>query len=330
MMNEVPLTLAISPYDHVEDLVTGRIVPEGIKLTALTLPVEEIFFRFLKHREWDVSELSFGKYASLISQGDTSLTAIPVFPSRIHRHSSVYVRRDGKVRTPQDLAGKRIGLPEWAQTAAVYSRGFMAHQYGIDLAGIDWVQAGVNEPGRVEKVALKLPPGIRLTPAPEKSLSRMLVEGEVDAVLSAHAPDCFEEGHPNVRRLFEDYMTVEAEYYRATGIFPIMHVLALKRSLLDTQPWIAMSLLKAFEEAKRRSVARALEVTAPRFPIPWCFEHARRAQELFGEDYWPYGVDANRTTLEAFLRYAHEQGVCHRLLAPEDLFPQQVLSRVRV
>jgi 4,5-dihydroxyphthalate decarboxylase len=329
-MNEVTLTLAISRYDHVEDLVVGRIVPEGVRLTCLSLPIEEIFFRFLKYREWDVSELSFGKYAALISQGDASLTAIPVFPSRIFRHSSIYVRRDGPVRGPEDLAGKRIGLPEWAQTAAVYSRGLLAHQYGIDLAGIDWIQAGVNEPGRVEKVALNLPSGLRLTPAPTKSLSRMLVDGEVDAVLSAHAPQCFEDGHPNVTRLFEDAMTVEAAYYRATGIFPIMHVVALKRALVEAQPWIAMSLLKAFEEAKRRSVARALEVTAPRFPIPWCYEHARRAQELFGEDHWPYGVDRNRTTLEAFLQYAHEQGVCHRRLAPEDLFPPQVLSRFRI
>lgn len=329
-MNEAALTLAISPYDHVEDLVTGRITPDGVRLTCLTLPVEEIFFRFLKHREWDVSELSFAKYASLISQGDTSLTAIPVFPSRIFRHSSIYIRRDGPVRSPADLAGKRIGLPEWAQTAAVYSRGFMAHQYGIDLTGIDWVQAGVNEPGRSEKVALSLPRGIKLTPAPTKSLSQMLVDGELDAVLSAHAPDCFEHNHPNVTRLFEDYMSVEADYYRETGIFPIMHVIAIKRDIITERPWIAMSLLKAFEEAKRRSVARALEVTAPRFPIPWCFEHARRAQILFGEDYWPYGVDGNRTTLEAFLRYAFEQGVCHRHLAPEDLFASQVLSRVRV
>ena len=152
-MNEVPLTLAISRYDHVEDLTSGRIVPEGIRLTCLNLGIEEIFFRFLKYREWDVSEVSFAKYASLISQGDRSLTAIPVFPSRIFRHSSIYVRRDGVVRSPQDLAGKRIGLPEWAQTAAVFSRGLLAHQYGIDLAGIEWTQAGVNEPGRGEKVA---------------------------------------------------------------------------------------------------------------------------------------------------------------------------------
>jgi 4,5-dihydroxyphthalate decarboxylase len=329
-MNEVPLTLAISRYDHVEDLTAGRIVPDGIKLTSLILPIEEIFFRFLKHREWDVSELSFAKYSSLISQGDTSLTAIPVFPSRIFRHSSVYVRRDGPVRTPQDLAGKRIGLPEWAQTAAVYSRGFIAHQYGIDLKGIDWVQAGVNEPGRVEKVKLDLPAGIRLTPEPTKSLSGMLVAGEVDAILSAHAPDCFEDGHPDIVRLFPNYMAVEADYYRETGIFPIMHVIAIKRAVVEANPWVAMSLLKAFEQAKRQSVARALEVTAPRFPIPWCFEYARQAQELFGQDHWPYGVDGNRTTLDAFLRYAHEQGVCHRLLTPEDLFPSQVLSRFRI
>jgi 4,5-dihydroxyphthalate decarboxylase len=258
------------------------------------------------------------------------LTAIPVFPSRIFRHSSIYVRRDGAVRTPQDLTGKRIGLPEWAQTAAVYSRGLLAHQYGINLASIEWIQAGVNEPGRHEKVALNLPPGIRLKPKPAKSLSRMLVEGEVDAVLSAHPPVCFENGHPDITQLFEDYMTVEAEYYRTTGIFPIMHVIALKRAAVEAHPWIAMNLFKAFEEAKQRSIARALEMTAPRFPIPWCFEHARRAQKLFGQDYWPYGVDANRTTLEAFLQYAHEQGVCHRRLAPEDLFPEQVLSRVRV
>jgi len=329
-MNEVPLTLAISRYDHVEDLTSGRIVPEGIRLTCLNLGIEEIFFRFLKYREWDVSEVSLAKYASLISQGDRSLTAIPVFPSRIFRHSSIYVRRDGVVRTPQDLAGKRIGLPEWAQTAAVYSRGLLAHQYGIDLTSIEWTQAGVNEPGRGEKVALNLPPGIRLTPAPTKSLSRMLVLGELDAVLSAHPPDYFENGDPNITRLFEDYMAVEAEYYRATGIFPIMHVIALQRTTVEAHPWIAQNLFKAFEEAKQRSVARALEVTAPRFPIPWCFEHTRQAQKLFGQDYWPYGVDANRTTLDAFLQYACEHGVCHRRLAPEELFPEQVLSRARV
>ena len=324
------LTLAIGDYDHVADMANGRVPVEGIDLTCLILQIEEIFFRTLAYREFDVSEISMAKYVSLVSQDDRSFVAIPVFPSRIHRHSSLYVRRDGPVQAPGDLAGRRVGVPEWAQTAAVYSRGFLAHQYGVDLASIDWVQAGVNEPGRAEKVALKLPSGIRLTPAPDRSLSAMLRDGEVDAILTAHAPDCFKQGHPNIRRLFEDYVAVEAEYFRTTGIFPIMHTVVIRRERLDAAPWVARELLKAFEEAKRRSMARALEVSAPRFPIPWCYAYAQQAQAMFGEDYWPYGIEANRTTLDAFLQYAHEQGVCHRRLAVEELFSRETAKAFRV
>ena len=324
------LTLAISDYDHTADVVTGRVPVGGVDLTALVLPVEEIFFRMLTYREFDVSELSFAKYVSLRSQGDDSLVAIPVFPSRIHRHSSIYVRRDGPVQAPGDLAGRRVGLPEWAQTAAVYSRGMLAHQYGLDLASVEWVQAGVDQPGRREKVALRLSPGVRVTPAPEDSLSDMLVSGAVDAVLSAHPPGCFEHRHPNIRRLFEDYPAVEAAYYHETGIFPIMHVVVIRGDRLQGARWMAGELFKAFEAAKARSIARMLDVTAPRVPIPWCYARAAEAQAMFGEDYWPYGVEANRRTLEAFLQYAHEQGVCHRLLAPEELFAPETVRFVRV
>ena len=302
-LSRIPLSLAISDYDHVADLINGRIVPQGIDLTCLNLQIEETHFRALAFREFDVSELSFAKYASLISQGDDSLTAIPVFPLRMARHSSIYIRRDGPIQKPADLAGRRIGLPEWAQTASVYSRGFLVHQYGLDLASIDWIQAGVNQPGRVEKVKLKLPPGVKLTPAPEKSLSEMLLSGEIDAALTAHPPNCFLEGHPNVRRLFENYVDVEKSYIRETGIFPIMHIVAIKRELLDRHPWIAMNLFTAFEEAKNRSLERALFVGS-RYPIPWGYEYARQAQELIGKDFWPYGMDANRKTLDAFLQYA--------------------------
>lgn len=329
-MTRLSLTLAISQYDHVADLANGRVVPEGIDLTCLSLQIEEIFFRFINFREWHVSELSMGKYVSLVSQGDTSLVALPVFPSRIFRHSSVYVRRDGPIRSPADLVGRRVGLPEWAQTAAVYSRGFLVHQFGLDLASINWVQAGVNEPGRKEKVDLRLPPGVKVTPVADKSLSDMLTSGEVDAVLSAHAPSCFEAKHPNVKRLFDDFMEIEADYFRQTGIFPIMHTIAVRRDVIERDPWVAVNLLEAFEEAKRRSIARALDVTAPRFPIPWCYEHARRAQEVFGEDYWPYGIEPNRRTLEMFLRFAYEQGVCHRLLKIEELFPEQLRNRFKI
>jgi 4,5-dihydroxyphthalate decarboxylase len=321
--------MAISEYDHVSDLVNGRVNVEGIDLTCLQLPIEEIFFRFLTYREFDVSEMSFGKYASLISSGDTTFTAIPVFPMRIARHSSIYIRRDGPVHKPADLKGRRVGIPEWAQTSAVFSRGFLVHQYGLDLASIEWIQAGVDQPGRKEKVSLKLPPGVKVTAAPEKSLSGMLASGEIDAAVTAHAPACFLEGNPNITRMFENFMEIEQAYVRETGIFPIMHVMAIRKELVDRNPWIAMNLLDAFEEAKRRSMERALFVGSC-FPIPWGYELARRAQESMGKDYWPYGIDANRPTLTAFLQYAYEQGVCHRKLEPEELFPPQVQRRVRV
>ena len=329
-MTPLSLTFACSDYDHVRDLVSGRVVPEGIALTSLVLQIEEIFHRFTAYREWDVSELSMGKYVSLISQDDTSLTALPVFPSRVFRHSSIFVRRDGPVTAPADLKGKRVGIPEWAQTAAVYSRGLLVHQYGLKLSEIHWVQAGVNEPGRVEKVALKLPDGVAIERHADKTLNGMLLAGEVDAVMSAHPIDAVKQGHHNVKRLFDDFQEIEEAYWRATGIFPIMHCIAVKRPVLEAHPWIAMNLLEAFEEAKRRSVERAFEATASRFPIPWTFEHARRAQALFGTEYWPYGIEDNRTTLEAFLRFAHEQGVCHRPVAVEELFPREVTSRFRV
>jgi len=326
----VPLTLATSEYDHVTDLITGRVPVEGVELTCLTLQIEEIFFRAFVYRDFDVSEVSMAKYCSLVSQGDSDLTAIPVFPSRVPRHSSIYIRRDGPVKQPSDLRGRKVGLPEWAQTASVYSRGLLAHQYGVPLTSIDWVQAGVDEPGRTEKVQLNLPEGVKLTPRPDRSLNEMLLSGEIDAVLSAHPLSSVKQGHPNVGRLFEDYLDLEMAYVKETGIFPIMHTIALKRQLVEKYPWIAMNLFKAFEQAKNNSVQRVQTITSTTVPIPWCYEHARQAKAIFGEDLWPYGIDANRKTLDAFLQYAFEQGVCHRRLTPEDLFATQVQKRFRV
>jgi 4,5-dihydroxyphthalate decarboxylase len=282
------------------------------------------------HREWDASEISFAKYCSMRAAGDDNLIAIPIFPARIFRQSSCFVRRDGTVKEMADLSGKRVGLPEWAQTAAVYSRGFLKEQYGVDLNAIYWVQAGTNEAGRREKAKLKLPDGIRLTRIADKSLNEMLLSGEIDAMFSARPPAAYVSGHPNVKRLYEDFIPLEAEYYRKTGIFPIMHGFAIKREILDKYPWVARNLYNAFEEAKRRSLERAFEGTVPMFPIPWCFEYARLGRELLGEDYYPYGVEKNRRTLEAFLRWAYEQGVCSRHLTPEDIFPHSMFGEHRV
>ena len=329
-MKKIALTAALADYDHVRDLALGRVQADGIDLTCLTLPIEEIFFRFIVYREWEVSEISLAKYVALTAQGDESYWALPVFPSRIFRHSSIYIRDGGPIAAIGDLVGRRVGIPEWAQTAAVYSRGFLQHQYGIDLASVEWVQAGVNQPGRIEKVEIDLPKGVKLTRRPEKSLNEMLLSGEIDAALAARPPDAFVNGDSRVRRLFQNYREVEEDYYRSTGIFPIMHTVAVRRDVLQNYPWAPRNLFKAFEEAKRRSVARALESTASLVPIPWGHDHAERGMQIFGKDYFPYGIEENRTTLTAFLRYACEQGVCKRQLDVEELFPPQLHSSYKV
>jgi 4,5-dihydroxyphthalate decarboxylase len=328
-MANLPLTIAITDYDHVRDFTSGAVRADGIDATFLTLSVEEIFFRFTRYREWEVSEMSMAKYVSLRSRGDDSLSAIPVFPSRVFRQSSIFVRNDSKVKKPEDLAGCKVGLPEWAQTAAIYTRGLLMHEYGVSLQDIDWYQAGVAQPGRTEKVALALPDGVRYTQATDKSLNDMLLEGELDAIMTAHPPPAFEQGDERVARLIPDYYEVERAYWEKTGILPIMHVVAIRADVLRDNPWVAVNLLSAFDAARRRSVARALEHTASRFPIPWIAHHAEAAAREFG-DLFAYGIEANRVTLEKFLGFAHEQGVCHKLLAPEDLFPETVREFFKV
>lgn len=329
-MAKLPLTLAIGEYDHVRDLLDGSVDVGGVDLTVLRLHVEEIFYRFVMHGEWDVSEMSFAKIVALASQDDPRFVPIPVFPSRAFRHSSIYVRSDSGISRPEELAGKRIGVPEWAQTAAVYSRGMLAHEYGVDLASIHWHQAGVNEAGRVEKVKLSLPAGLRCTAVRDRSLSQMLLAGELDAVLSARAPAPLLAGDPRLSRLFADYRPAELAYWKKTGIFPIMHVVALRRDVYERNRWVAMNLLKAFEEAKNRSLARASEIGVSYYPLPWTGDYARASRELLGEDFWPYGIAPNRTTLEAFLQYAFEQGVAQRNLTPEELFPPEVQTGFRI
>lgn len=320
------LSLAISDYDHVRDLVEGHVQAGGLELIHLKLAVEEIFYRFTRFREWEVSEMSMGRFAALLSQGDRSLVGIPVFPSRVFRHSSIYLRRDAGIGEPADLAGRRIGLPEWAQTASIYTRGFLVNQFGLNLEDIDWVQAGVNQPGRHEEVKLALPAGIRLSRHPDACLNQMLLDGEIDAIVSAHPPQAFKDGNPAVTRLFDDYRSVEETYWRESGIFPIMHVIVIRAAVLERFPWVATNLITAFEEAKRRSLSRLQEMTASRYPVPWIQNVALETMEQFGTDSWPYGVDRNLPTLETFLKYAHEQGVCQRHVAVDELFPPTVRS----
>jgi 4,5-dihydroxyphthalate decarboxylase len=329
-MNRLQLTLALGDYEHTRDVAHGVVRPEGLEIRYLALPVEEIFFRFIKFREWDVSEMSFGKYVSLASHDKCDFVGIPVFPSRVFRLSSFYVRSDGRIRSPSALAGARIGVPEWAQTAAIYTRGYIAHELGVPLESIEWVQAGVNQAGRAEKVALKLPAAIRYRHEETRSLNTMLLEGDIDVILSAREPAAFTAGDSRVTRLFSDYRAREEAHFRKTRVFPIMHVIAMRREVYEANPWVATALLKAFEEAKARSLRRLSDITASHAPLPWLDDYIVSMRALFGEDLWPYGIEPNRATLEAFLQYAFEQGVCHRKLTPEALFPREVQSAVKV
>jgi 4,5-dihydroxyphthalate decarboxylase len=316
-MATLPLSLAVGAYDHVRDLR-----PRGIALNQITLRIEEIFFRFTKFREWDASEMSFGKVVALMADPDPQIIALPVFVSRVFRHSAIYLRKGSGITRPKDLEGRRVGVPEWAQTATIYVRGMLAHEYGVDLASIDWVQAGVHEAGRLEKVKLHLPPGLRVTPARDRSLADMLAKGDLDAVISAR--------DPGGERLFPDYPAQELAYYRKTRIFPIMHTVVLRRDVYERDRWVAMNLLQAFEEAKQRGLERAAEIGASAVPVPWVADHTRRWQEVAGEDFWPYGVQPNRPTLEAFLQYSFEQGICARRLQVEELFAPETLERAKI
>ena len=326
----VKLTIATTDYDHFRDFRLGLVKAEGIDVTWLTLGHHEIFSRFTFNREWDVSELSFAKFMAQVTRVDSDIIGLPVYASRLFRFASFYVNKKSGIKTAKDIKSKRIGVPEWAHTAAVWMRGWLMHEGGVSLSEIDWVQAGTNEAGRIEKVELSLPQGVKLTSMPEKTLSGMIASGELDCVIIARPPDCFRQKHPDVVRLFPDFEAIEQRYYQETRVYPIMHVIALRKAILSGAPWVARNLLNAFEDSKRRSLDRILDPAVSRYPVPWLTNYARRMQETFGGDLFPYGIDANRPTLELFLRYCHEQGIAHRLATPEDIFPPGIMASVKI
>lgn len=324
------LTLGINDYDHVRDLASGAVSAKGIDLRCMLYDVEEIFYRFTKFREWEVSEMSMGKFTAIRSRDDDSLVGIPVFPSRQFRHSGIYIRSDGPIDDPAALRGGRIGIPEWTVTATVYGRDVLAKEYGVGLTDVVWVQGGTSEPGRIETLSTAVPDGVRVEPVQDRSLTDLLLAGELDAILAPHPPHIFGDGTGRIVRLFSDVAAVERDYYARTGIFPIMHVIAIRGDTYRANRWVAANLMTAFEEARDRAVARATDFNASRTPIAWANAHATDIAEMFGGDPWPYGIEPNRTTLEAFLAMCHEQRLCERLLTPEELFVEEVHSSFRV
>jgi 4,5-dihydroxyphthalate decarboxylase len=327
-MAELKLSIASTDYDHFRDFRFGFVKAEGIEHNWLTLGHHECFARFTANREFDVSELSFAKFAAQVTREDSDIIGLPVVCSRLFRFSSFYVNRKSNIRTVKDLAGKKVGSPEWAHSAAVYMRGWMHNDMGVKLADVHWYQAGTNAPGREEKVELSLPKGVKLTRVAEKSLSEMQAAGEIDCAIIARPPRCFVEGHPDVARLFPNYHEMEEEYYERTKVWPIMHIIAMRKGILDEHPWVARNLYNAFLESKRRSIERLLDPAVSRYPLAWLPTYARTMRDMFGGDPFPYGIEENRPTWEQMALYTWQQGIAHRHFKPEEIFPRGLMTKV--
>jgi 4,5-dihydroxyphthalate decarboxylase len=324
-MGNLRLTLGCWDYDRVQPLMDGRVRPGGIDLTFLNMVVEETFFRMLRNREFDVSEMSMSSYLVSLTRPDRPFVAIPVFPSRFFRHSSIYVNADAGIETPADLVGKRFGCPEYQMTAPVWIRGILSDHYGVPVDGPTYVTGGEEHPNRDEKIALDLPSNFRVERiGPADTLAQMLAEGRIDAFHTARKPSTYDG--VRVRRLFPDYVAVEKAYWRDTGIFPIMHVVAIRREVYEANRWIAMNLFQAFRAAQRLTYDGLRETAALKGMLPWFNAHVEETLETMGDDFWPYGIEPNRTTLDTFLRYHHEQGLSPRKLAVEEMFAPETFE----
>jgi 4,5-dihydroxyphthalate decarboxylase len=320
-MGRLQLSLACGDYDRTRALEDGSIKPDGIDLTYLRLPVEETFFRMMRHREFDVAELSFSSYVVSLQLDEPPFIAIPVFPSRMFRHGSIYINTAAGIEQPSDLRGKRVGTPEFQVSAGVWIRGILSDRYGLGPDEVTYVTGGQESPGRIEKAQLDLPPNMRLEGiAPDATLSRMLAEGEIDALYTPRIPSPFVVGDPRVARLFPDTIAAEKAYFAETGIFPIMHVVVIRRDVYERHPWVAQSLTKAFFAAKAEVFERIYDSSALRFMLPWLNQYIEEARTSLGEDYWSYGLAENHHVLDTFLRYHYEQGLSKRRLSPEELF----------
>lgn len=327
MPHNLPLTIACRAYDRIAALRDGSIQPEGIDLRIIPLVVEETFWRQLHHVEFDASELSFSSYTISRSRGGLPLLAIPVFPSRYFRHSCIFVNPD-RIKRPEDMKGKRIGVPEYQMTAAVWIRGMLADDYGVQPRDVEWFSGGVMQAGREEKLPLQLPSHTSLTPVKDRSLNEMLLSGDLDGYIGARVPGAYDDG--KLVRLFPDYEQVEMDYYRRTKVFPIMHILAIKEDILAKNPWVAMSLFKAFREAKDRCLEEMRDSSALQYALPWMWPSLERARSVMSDDIWPYGVDASRATLDKFVEYMDAQSLTKRRMTVEELFAPSTLDEFKI
>ncbi|KAL1968080.1 hypothetical protein VTN77DRAFT_2210 [Rasamsonia byssochlamydoides] len=321
-MPPIVCNFASALYDRMVPLAAGEVRPSGLNVNFIEVQhPRDIFDRMIANREFDASELSASEYITRHVSGDRSFVAIPVFPSRAFRHGFICINTN-KVKEPKDLNGKRVGVQLYTMTAAVWIRGVLQHEYGVDLSTIEWVEGKMEGPGSHGKPSA-LPPlaPVKITrnTDPTKSLSDLLEAGEIDATIGADVPACLGRA-PHIRRLFPDFKHVEMDYYKRTGIFPIMHLVALRREYYEANRFVASALFNALDESKELARKRMESLGALRYMLPWLAQDLDEIRDVFGEDCWPYGLEENRKTLEALVRFLYEQSMIDRIVPIEELF----------
>jgi 4,5-dihydroxyphthalate decarboxylase len=322
-MSSLRLTLACGPYDRTQALRDGTVQIDGVDLNYVAAQPAEIFWRMLQYQEFYASEMSLSNYIMLVSRGNAPFIAIPAFPSRVFRHGYIFINTEKGIEQPSDLRGRRGGVPEYSQTAAVYMRGLLEHEYGVKPSDVEWVQS------RADRLAHGLPADVKVTPAPTGvELSDMLERGEIDFLTTANNPVSFRRGAPTVRRLFPNYRELEQDHYRRTKIYPIMHTVVLRRDVYDANPWVAQSLYQALCEAKERCYRMLLETGSPKASFAWLQPMIEEEQAIIGRDWYPYGIEQNRESIEALLQYDHEQGLTERRVALEELFAPSTMRDI--
>jgi 4,5-dihydroxyphthalate decarboxylase len=331
-MHPLHITMAGGFYDRTRAIIDGSVRPEGVNLTYVELPIEEVFWRVLRYGEFEVAECSLAYYMISRARGiGHDYVAIPLFPSRCFRHGFVFVNRRSGIARPQDLRGKIIGVPEYAMTAAVWLRGLFEHDYGLAPGAMRWRVGGIEQPDRDDRMALAFDAKLEIEPIPAgKSLNGMLATGEIDAMMSPRIPSAFRNRHPDVARLFPDYHRDERTYYARMGFVPIMHTVVIKRALYTREPWIAQSLCKAFRDSSRRCIERMLDINALPYSLPWYLPAIEETLEVFGQDFWPEGLEVNWPNVATLMQYVKEQGLIDRLLPREELFAPTTLTEFRI
>ncbi|MFL6929737.1 MAG: ABC transporter substrate-binding protein [Xanthobacteraceae bacterium] len=318
-MAKLNLSVAVGDYDRTRALIDGSVQIDGVDPVYMTLSPEEIFFRAFRKAEFDICELSLSSLTVKTAQGDCPYVGVPAFVSRAFRHTSIYVRTD-RIKKPEDLKGRKVGVPEYQLTANVWARAILEDDHGVKPSDIHWIRAGIEEPGRPEKITVRLPEGVRLDNAPQgATISRMLADGDIDGFIAPRPPTLVGR-HPHIGWLFTDPIAAAKDYFKRTRIFPIMHATGVRRELVERHPWLPAAVLKAFEQAKAAALAKLSDTSATKVTLPFVEEQLKAARELMGEDFWAYGVEPNRTTLETFLRHHHAQGLSSRLVKVEELF----------